>query len=106
MDITTTDNLREQARVGKAIMDLRPEVYTGEVVDDIYRIIRSYGVPDGLSEDDTFAVVTAYMGVGGLLWSLWCAYKIIFGENFGDYTLKMYRYFKNSYQILRKMNKI
>lgn len=60
----------------------------------------------GLSDQEAFAIVTAYMGLGGLLWSLWCVYKISLGENFGDYTLKMYRYFKNSYQILQKLGKI
>ncbi len=87
-------------------------IYSYMNQDEVKATIEAYRGEDGgiamagLSGDDTFALVTAYMGVGGLLWSLWCAYKIIFGENFGDYTLKMYRYFKNSYQILRKMNKI
>ena len=56
MDIATTDDLQEQASIGKAIMESRPEVYTTEIVDDIYGIIRSYGVPDGLSEDETFYI--------------------------------------------------
>ena len=51
-------------------------------------------------------LVIAYMGLGGLLWAVWCSYKISLGENFGDYTLKMYRYFKDSYQILRNSGKI
>ena len=51
MDIVITDDLQEQASIGKAIMESRPEVYTTEIMDDIYGIIRSYGVPDGLSED-------------------------------------------------------
>lgn len=46
------------------------------------------------------------MGLGGLLWALWCDYKISLGESFGDYTLRMYRYFKDSYQILRNFGKI
>ena len=56
MDIATTDDLKDQASIGKAIMESRPEVYTTEIMDDIYGIIRSYGVPDGLSEDETFYI--------------------------------------------------
>lgn len=61
---------------------------------------------DGISQEDAEMLVTAYMGLGGLLWTLWGIYKMGLGEQFGDYTLKMYRYFKNSYQILRKSGKV
>ena len=46
------------------------------------------------------------MGLGGLLWALWCVYKMALGESFGDYTLRMYRYFKDSYKFLRNSGKI
>ncbi len=59
-----------------------------------------------ISKEDARLLVIAYMGLGGLLWAVWCSYKISLGENFGDYTLKMYRYFKDSYQILRNSGKI
>ena len=59
-----------------------------------------------MSKEDARLLVIAYMGLGGLLWAVWCSYKISLGENFGDYTLKMYRYFKDSYQILRNSGKI
>lgn len=55
----------------------------------------------GFSQEENFHVVAAYMGLGGLLWALWAVYKASLGETFGDYTLKMYRYFKNSFQILQ-----
>ena len=42
-------------------------------------------------EQDT---VYAYVALGGLLWSLWGIYKEKLGVQFTDYTLKMYRYFK------------
>ncbi len=66
-----------------------------------------HGIADGGEGLDLlFFIVTAYMGLGGLLWALWCDYKISLGESFGDYTLRMYRYFKDSYQILRNFGKI
>ena len=60
----------------------------------------------GLDDEEAFALVVAYMGLGGLLWALWCVYKMALGESFGDYTLRMYRYFKDSYKFLRNSGKI
>lgn len=40
-------------------------------------------------------LVWAYMALGGLLWALWGIYKENLGVQFTDYTLKMYRYFKD-----------
>ena len=40
-------------------------------------------------------LVYAYMALGGLLWALWGVYKENLGVQFTDYTLKMYRYFKD-----------
>ncbi len=66
-----------------------------------------HGIADGGEGIELLdLIVTAYMGLGGLLWALWCDYKISLGESFGDYTLRMYRYFKDSYQILRNFGKI
>ncbi len=60
----------------------------------------------GLCDEDASLLVVAYMGLGGLLWALWCVYKMSLGESFGDYTLRMYRYFKDAYKILQKSGKI
>ena len=40
-------------------------------------------------------LVYAYMALGGLLWALWGLYKESLGVQFSDYTIKMYRYFKD-----------
>ena len=60
----------------------------------------------GCTEEEVYTLVTAYMGLGGLLWALWGIYKMALGQSFGDYTLRMYRYFKDSYKILQKLKKI
>ena len=44
------------------------------------------------------AVVYSYIALGGFLWSLWAVYKSFLGEEFGEYTLSIYRYAKNYYQ--------
>lgn len=42
--------------------------------------------------------VYAYMALGGFLWSLWAVYKAELGEEFGEYTIIMYRYAKEYYR--------
>ena len=48
-------------------------------------------------------VVYSYMALGGFLWALWAVYKSSLGEEFGDYTLIMYRYAKRYYEKIKKM---
>ena len=45
--------------------------------------------------------VYAYMALGGFLWALWAIYKQELGEEFGEYTLIMYRYAKNYYNFVK-----
>lgn len=42
--------------------------------------------------------VYAFMALGGFLWSLWAVYKAALGEEFGEYTILMYRYAKQYYK--------
>lgn len=43
-------------------------------------------------------VFWSYMALGGFLWCLWAVYKSSLGEEFGEYTILMYRYAKKYYQ--------
>ena len=43
-------------------------------------------------------VYYAYIALGGFLWCLWAVYKSSLGEEFGDYTIVMYRYAKRFYK--------
>ena len=54
----------------------------------------------GRDKEDLEKLLIAYMGLSGLLWSLWCAYKMRKGQEFGEYSLKMLRYFKDAKKIL------
>lgn len=54
--------------------------------------------------DDTKKfIVYSYMALGGYLWALWAIYKSNIGENFGDYTLIMYRYAKDYYKYAMEL---
>lgn len=43
-------------------------------------------------------VYDAYIALGGFLWCLWAVYKSSIGEEFGEYTILMYRYAKEYYK--------
>lgn len=48
--------------------------------------------------------VYSYVALGGFLWSLWAVYKSHVGEEFGEYTLIMYRYAKHYYRRIRLLD--
>ena len=45
--------------------------------------------------DCEYKKLYAYMALSGYLWALWTVYKSNIGEEFGEYSLKMYRYAKD-----------
>ena len=44
----------------------------------------------------------SYIAACGLLWSNWCEYKRSLGVEFGEYSLRQYRYAKEYYRIVRE----
>lgn len=50
--------------------------------------------------------IYAYVAIGGLIWSNWCEYKRQKGQEFGEYSIKQYRYAKEySRIVLKKLEK-
>lgn len=47
-------------------------------------------------------VYESYMALGGFLWVLWAVYKSAVGEEFGEYTIIMYRYAKSYFKKISK----
>lgn len=47
--------------------------------------------------------IYSYVALSGFLWALWAEYKSSVGEEFGDYTLKMYRYAKDYYKKVKQL---
>lgn len=43
--------------------------------------------------------IYCYVAAAGLLWSNWCEYKAELGEDFGEYSLRQYRYAKDFYKF-------
>lgn len=46
--------------------------------------------------------IYCYIAVCGLLWSNWCEYKRGLGVEFGEYSLRQYRYAKDYYKIAKE----
>lgn len=49
--------------------------------------------------------IYCYISICGLLWSNWCEYKRICGVEFGEYSLRQYRYAKEYYKIAMQLLK-
>ncbi|QUC66688.1 NTP transferase domain-containing protein [Aristaeella hokkaidonensis] len=53
--------------------------------------------------DATRAKIYCYIAVCGLLWSNWCEYKRKLGVEFGEYSLRQYRYAKDFYRYAKEL---
>ena len=54
---------------------------------------------------ETRKKIYAYIAMCGLLWSNWCEYKSHMGVEFGEYSLRQYRFAKDYYRIFTEGNK-
>ena len=71
-------------------------LYDRSQVDNL---IESY-FPEGC--DDVIRIkIYCYIAACGLLWSNWCEYKRNLGVDFGEYSLRQYRYAKEYYRIVQ-----
>lgn len=79
-------------------------IYSYYNEEDTERLISIYFEHFGreATEEERLAIY-AYMALGGFLWSLWAIYKSAVGEEFGEYTLIMYRYAKRYYRKIKRM---
>lgn len=53
-------------------------------------------------EKQTRLKIYCYIAACGLLWSNWCEYKRSLGVEFGEYSLRQYRYAKEYYKIFKE----
>jgi len=54
---------------------------------------------DGDCPNETRVKIYCYIAACGLLWSNWCEYKRSLGVEFGEYSLRQYRFAKEYYRI-------
>ena len=58
---------------------------------------------DGSCDDETRAKIYCYIAMCGLLWSNWCEYKQMLGVEFGEYSLRQYRYAKEYFRYANEL---
>lgn len=66
----------------------------------VEQLLQAY-FPEGCSRE-TQIKIYCYIAVCGLLWSNWCEYKRSLGVDFGEYSLRQYRYVKDYYRIVQE----
>ena len=71
--------------------------YTREQIDQLIDIYFNGNCPD-----TTRIKIYCYVAIAGLLWSNWCEYKRNLGVDFGEYSLKQYRYAKEYSRLAKK----
>lgn len=69
-------------------------MYEKQQVDDLIDLYF-----EGRCPNQVRLKIYAYVAVCGLLWSNWCEYKRLCGIEFGEYSLKQYRYGKDYYRL-------
>ncbi|MDO5127021.1 MAG: NTP transferase domain-containing protein [Eubacteriales bacterium] len=57
---------------------------------------------EGACDEVTRTKIYCYIAVCGLLWSNWCEYKSVLGVEFGEYSLRQYRFAKEYYKIVEE----
>lgn len=58
---------------------------------------------DGFCDCTTRSKIYCYIAACGLLWSNWCEYKRKLGVEFGEYSLRQYRYAKDYYRYAKEL---
>ena len=71
-------------------------IYSYYEEDQVDWLLETYLNRKPTKEEQT--VTYSYIALGGFLWSLWAVYKSALGEEFGEYTIIMYRYAKRYYR--------
>lgn len=72
-------------------------LYDRQQVDCLIEKYFTEGCPDAVR-----LKIYCYISVCGLLWSNWCEYKRNLGVEFGEYSLRQYRYAKDYYRIVQE----
>ena len=58
---------------------------------------------DGKCDRVTRTKIYIYIAMCGLLWSNWCEYKRKLGVEFGEYSLRQYRFAKDFYRAAKEL---
>ena len=68
--------------------------------EDVDKLIDAYF--EQACPKDIRIKIYCYLATVGLLWSNWCEYKSKLGVEFGEYSLRQYRFAKDYYKIVQE----
>ena len=85
------------AATGAAAAEKLPAAFITFPMDALIECYFTEGCPQ-----EVRTKIYAYIAVCGLLWSNWCEYKSRLGVEFGEYSLKQYRYAKDYYKLVKQ----
>lgn len=81
-------------------------IYSLYEKNQIDNLIDTYFAVAGKKTDEDIRTrIYAYVSMCGLLWSNWCEYKRGLGVDFGEYSLRQYRYAKDFYKLFIERTK-
>ena len=69
-------------------------LYDRKQMDALIDAYYTEGCPEGVR-----TMIYCYIAICGFLWSNWCEYKKTMGVEFGEYSLRQYRYAKDFYKL-------
>ena len=75
-------------------------IYSLYQKDEVDRLIDLYF--ENNCKKEVRIKIYCYIAACGLLWSNWCEYKRNLGVEFGEYSIRQYRYAKDYYKLVIK----
>ncbi len=75
-------------------------IYSLYEKEDMDRLIDAYF--EGYCPEKTKIKIYGYVAICGLTWSNWCEFKRMHGVEFGEYSLRQYRYAKDYYKLVKE----
>jgi len=92
----------EYGGMGDPIMDIAMyAIYAGFDKKRIDTSLLMY--TGGKTPQDEVLRMYLYVAISGFLWCMWSQYKQAIKQEFGEYPLKMYRYMKDYYTLVKTM---
>lgn len=75
-------------------------IYSLYEKEEMDNLIHAYF--DGKCAEHVRIKIYGYVAICGLVWSNWCEFKRMHGVEFGEYSLRQYRYAKDYYKLVKK----
>ncbi|MCL2221094.1 MAG: phosphocholine cytidylyltransferase/choline kinase family protein [Oscillospiraceae bacterium] len=86
-----------------AVYSMYDREHIEALIDSYFGAVEEHNRTVLLCPPETRKKIYAYIAMCGLLWSNWCEYKSHMGVEFGEYSLRQYRFAKDYYKVFNEM---